>query len=79
MVYPALAGTGLHMKNWLALSRGVPVVTTEIGAIEFDRKTSGIIVANSAVGIAERCISLLLDEHKWNRKSLQFLPCSGER
>lgn len=66
MVYPALAGTGLHMKNWMALSNGVPVVTTELGAIEFDANSSGITVANNAVTFADACISLLTNEEKWN-------------
>jgi len=69
MAYPALAGTGLHLKNWMALSRGVPIVTTPFGSIGFPNEKAGIVVADNAVTFAEEAIRIIQDERRWQELS----------
>uniref|UniRef100_A0A7S3A0Z6 Uncharacterized protein n=1 Tax=Rhodosorus marinus TaxID=101924 RepID=A0A7S3A0Z6_9RHOD len=79
LAYPAVAGTGVHLKNWLALSRGVPVVTTTYGRISFSETDSGIIVGNDADSLAQACLKLAKDENYWKTISSKAIKYAREK
>ena len=45
-VSPIIASTGINTKNVLALSRGIPLVTTPAGSIGMCKKCDSVIVSN---------------------------------
>jgi glycosyltransferase involved in cell wall biosynthesis len=67
-VVPLWIGSGIKIKVLTALSQGVPVVTTPVGA-EGIAATPGseILVGSSDEEIANHCISLLTDRKQWDR------------
>eukprot|EP00189_Rhodosorus_marinus_P014115 CAMPEP_0184745990 /NCGR_PEP_ID=MMETSP0315-20130426/8592_1 /TAXON_ID=101924 /ORGANISM="Rhodosorus marinus, Strain UTEX LB 2760" /LENGTH=1035 /DNA_ID=CAMNT_0027218371 /DNA_START=462 /DNA_END=3569 /DNA_ORIENTATION=+ len=79
LAYPAIAGTGVHLKNWLALSRGVPVVTTTYGGISFPETDSGVIVGNDAESLARACLKLAKDENHWKTISSKAIEYAREK
>jgi glycosyltransferase involved in cell wall biosynthesis len=70
LVAPLRYGAGLKGKIALALARGLPVVTTTVGA-EGLRLVNGInaVVADDVADIARGCAELLSDRALWKRMS----------
>jgi hypothetical protein len=65
-----LYGTGITTKNVVAMSYGLPVVTTTSGNISL-RTTPGVdvLVADTAMGIADLAVQLYKDPDIWERLS----------
>jgi GT2 family glycosyltransferase/glycosyltransferase involved in cell wall biosynthesis len=65
-VAPLRYGAGLKGKVGDSLVRGVPVVTTSIGAEGFDdRITSGLVVADALDDYVDAVVELYEDEPRW--------------
>jgi glycosyltransferase involved in cell wall biosynthesis len=66
-IAPLLAGAGTRLKILESLSRGVPVVSTQLGAYGLDLGAQdGVFLADRPEDFASRCVELLLDSRKAN-------------
>jgi O-antigen biosynthesis protein len=79
LVAPLTYGAGLKGKVTQALSVGLPVVTTSIGAEGLDA-TDGcqLLIADDADGLAARTIAVLRDDELWTSVSLAGQELVGE-
>ncbi len=68
-VVPLRFGAGVKGKVLESLSKGVPVVTTPVGAEGIPEVASCMSVATAAVDFAEAVIEVVSDEAVWNRLS----------
>ena len=66
---PLRFGAGLKGKVGEAFACGVPVVGTSVAAEGFQGAEAGMIVADSAAGIAEAIVRLTRDDELWMRLS----------
>jgi len=66
---PLLTGSGLKGKIIMALSRGLPVVTTTVGAEGIPHGNEGLLVADNPEEFARLTDQLLTDPEKWARHS----------
>ena len=65
MVVPLLSGGGIRVKILEAMSLGVPVVSTRLGASGIDaRDGAEILVADDPEELAEACVGLLEDRER---------------
>lgn len=63
LVVPLRAGGGTRLKVLEALAAGVPVVSTPFGVAGLDvRDGRDVLLAESAAGLAARCIRVLLED-----------------
>lgn len=71
MVTPLFEGGGIIVKNIKAMSYGLPVVTSEIGAEGIDCEDGkNLMIARDDDEFSEKCLSLLSDDEIWNNISL---------
>ena len=69
-VAPLLFGSGMKVKVLDAMARGIPTVTTPVGAEGIDYVDgTHLAVATSAEAMARRTLALLEDEEAWSRMS----------
>lgn len=69
-VAPLLFGSGMKVKVLDAMARGIPTVTTPVGAEGIDYVDgTHLAVATSAEAMAQRTRQLLDDEQAWSRMS----------
>jgi glycosyltransferase involved in cell wall biosynthesis len=79
LVAPLRFGAGLKGKIGYALARGLPVVTTEVGAEGFVRR-DGMVVAPDGdwQAFADRALALLADPDVWARTSAAGIALTRE-
>ena len=66
-VAPLLFGSGMKVKVLDAMARGLPIVTTPVGAEGLDyRNHEHLAVAETADGMASAILHLLHDEQRWD-------------
>jgi glycosyltransferase involved in cell wall biosynthesis len=66
-IVPLWIGSGIKIKVLTALSHGVPVVTTPVGAEGIAAEPgSEVLIGSSDEEIANHCITLLTDAARWN-------------
>lgn len=67
-IIPLRFGSGMKVKTLEGLYRGIPMVSTSIGAeglaVEHQKD---ILIANTVEEFAESCISLVKDQETWNQ------------
>ncbi len=68
-VNPVFGGSGVNMKVGPPSQRGLPVLTTSVGARGLDAISEGLSIADDSVEFSRRCISLLNNDDEWSRKS----------
>lgn len=61
-IAPLRFGAGIKGKVLESLYRGVPMVTTDIGAESIDVEDSGLVIANEAEAFAEKVWKLYCDD-----------------
>lgn len=67
-VAPLLFGSGMKVKVLDAMARGIPTVTTQVGAEGIDiQNGKHLLVEDSPAGMAAQILALLEDELLWNR------------
>jgi glycosyltransferase involved in cell wall biosynthesis len=64
LVSPIQSGSGVRVKLLEALSLGVPIITTAIGASGIDVATAGIIIAETAEEFTQAIIEIANDEQR---------------
>lgn len=64
LVSPIQSGSGVRVKLLEALSLGVPIITTAIGASGIDVATAGIIIAETAEEFTQAVIEIANDEQR---------------
>ena len=64
LVSPIQSGSGIRVKLLEALSLGVPIITTAIGASGIDVATAGIIIAETAEEFTQAIIGIANDEQQ---------------
>ena len=69
-VSPLRFGAGVKGKLSAAMSYGLPVVSTSIGAEGMEMDEGTVIVADDPQSIADACLRLYRDEALWNQLSL---------
>jgi len=78
-VAPLVSGAGIKIKIAEAMARGVPVVTTGIGAEGLCLDGSGaVLVGETAAELAAHTIRLLRDGAHWERTSEAAVQHAGE-
>lgn len=68
-VNPVFGGSGVNMKVGPPSQRGVPVVTTKIGARGLDALSEGLCIADDANEFGAICLRLLKNDDEWSKKS----------
>lgn len=77
LIAPLLSGSGIKIKVVNALSRGVPVVTTSVGAEGFPRDWSNsIVVADDPLKFADAVRRLMDDDARWKKASNEAVAYS---
>lgn len=64
LVSPIQSGSGVRVKLLEALSLGVPIITTAVGASGIDVATAGIIIAETAEEFTQAIIEITNDEQQ---------------
>jgi glycosyltransferase involved in cell wall biosynthesis len=64
LVSPIQSGSGVRVKLLEALSLGVPIITTAIGASGIDVATAGIIIAETAEEFTQAIVGIANDEQR---------------
>ena len=68
-INPVFEGSGVNMKVGPPSERGIPTVTSTIGARGLDGLMEGLEVADDSEGFAESCVQLLTNQVLWAAKS----------
>lgn len=68
-INPVFEGSGVNMKVGPPAERGIPVISTTIGARGLDALLPGMILADSPDSFASACIELINDPELWMVKS----------
>lgn len=66
LVAPIFSGSGVRIKLLEALSIGIPVITTELGASGIDLKSSGIVLAKTAEDFEQAILALISNKQLRN-------------
>lgn len=75
---PVLGGSGINMKMGGPARRGIPIVTTSIGARGLGALRPGLGVADDPAEFAGQCVRLLRDRDAWQtRASLLHAAYAG--
>lgn len=68
-INPVFEGSGVNMKVGAPAERGIPIVTTPVGARGLGQLLPGLAIAADAHEFAGACIELMVDDRSWANKS----------
>lgn len=77
-INPVFEGSGVNMKVGPPAERGIPIVTTTIGARGLDKLLGGLEVADEPDSFSSSCVRLLTDNRLWLEKSVSARNCIRE-
>lgn len=78
LVAPLRFGAGMKGKIGYALARGLPVVTTDVGAEGFPRPAGmGVVPSGDWDAFAAQTLALLADEASWSKASTEGIDLTG--
>lgn len=78
-IAPLRFGSGMKVKVLEGMYRGIPIVTTEVGAEGMEVKAGeDLLIAKDAREFAEKCLQLLEDPILWNTLSVQSRKKAAE-